>query len=300
MKNYKISVHISYFLNNNKKKKLFNQVCINYLKLSKNTKIFVHTNKLINSTHKRIKFITYKIKNEHPYKLTWKYRELMFKQKNNYDFFIYGEDDVIFSKKNLKYWIKYKDICVNNNYNLGFLRVDKRKKNNFLYSTDQIKKIKYFLDIRGQKFVKLENPYSAFWIYSKNEFKKFTKTKYWSFNWSWKTVSGVLLTREMAAIGWHGKNMSRYKATIVPLEKKKLHQGSFIKHASNNYANSPAGLFGTIKVNDLLLKKLIKFQKSNLIHKLIIRFISALYHLFRFNLKKIKKLLGLSFNKFID
>ena len=158
-----------------------------------------------------------------------------------------------------------------------------------MYSTDQIKKIKYFLIIKGIKFVKLENPYSAFWIYSKNEFKEFLKTKYWSFNWSWKTTSGILLTREMAAVGWHGKNMDRYIATLVPLEKEKLSHGSFIKHISNNYGNNPAGLFGTIKVNDLLLKKLIVFKEKNFIYKLLVRFESALYHLIRFNFKKIKK-----------
>ena len=98
MKNYKISVHISHFINNNKKNKLFSKVCNNYLKLSKHTTIFVHTNKLIKSTNKRIKFIIHNIKNEHPYKLTWKYRNLMSKQKNDYDLFIYGEDDIIFSK----------------------------------------------------------------------------------------------------------------------------------------------------------------------------------------------------------
>ena len=289
MKNYKISVHISHFINNNKKNKLFSKVCNNYLKLSKHTTIFVHTNKLIKSTNKRIKFIIHNIKNEHPYKLTWKYRNLMSKQKNDYDLFIYGEDDIIFSKENLEYWLKYKNICITNKYNLGFIRVDKKKKNNLLYSTDQIKKIKYFLIIKGIKFVKLENPYSAFWIYSKNEFKEFLKTKYWSFNWSWKTTSGILLTREMAAVGWHGKNMDRYIATLVPLEKEKLSHGSFIKHISNNYGNNPAGLFGTIKVNDLLLKKLIVFKEKNFIYKLLVRFESALYHLIRFNFKKIKK-----------
>ena len=87
---------------------------------------------------------------------------------------------------------------------------------------------------------KLENSNSSFWIYDKNEFKKFTNTKYWRFDYTWKTISGVWLTREMAAVGWHGENMggegsmNRYKATIIPLNNYKLNKDSFLKHLSNN------------------------------------------------------------------
>ena len=67
--------------------------------------------------------------------------------------------------------------------------------------------------------------------------------------------------REMSAIGWHGKNMSRYKATIIPLIKNKLNSSCFIKHLSNNHAltNHPVG-FGSIE-KKILNKKLKDFSK---------------------------------------
>jgi hypothetical protein len=102
----------------------------------------------------------------------------MFLQRNEYDFFIFGEDEIVFSKNNFNYWLKYKNKCIKNNFNLGFLRVEIRKKNNLLYLTDQISKIKYYVKIGNEKFAKLENSYCSFWIYDKNEFKKFIKTKY--------------------------------------------------------------------------------------------------------------------------
>ena len=48
MKNFKISVHIPFFVDSNFKKKnlLLNKVCKSYLKLSTKLKIFVHTNKI--------------------------------------------------------------------------------------------------------------------------------------------------------------------------------------------------------------------------------------------------------------
>ena len=293
IKNLKISVHIPYYVSENyiDKSKLFHKVCSSYLELSKNVEIFVHTNKKIKNYNKKIKFIYHNLNKIHPFKLTWVCRKLMLKQINFYDIFIYGEDDLVFTKKNLNYWLKNRDTCLTNGFNLGFLRVEKRKKNNLLYSSDQISKVKRYVFLDNKKFAKLESSNSSFWIYAQNEIKKFSKTKYWNFNFKWVTVSGILLIREMAAVGWHGENMNgqymdRYKATLIPIKKNKLINDSFIKHISNNYANNPAGLFGSLKVNNLLSKKLTLFKKRTLFNNMIKRFNFCLYYLLRFNLKK--------------
>ena len=297
MRNYKISVHIPFYIDDNIKKKFFflKKVCKSYLKISKNLEIFIHTNKVVKKVSKRIKFIYHNFEKDDPYKLTWNCRKLMFSQKDRYEIFIYGEDDIIFSKKNFNYWLKYKDFCIRNNYNLGFLRTEIKRKSNLLFSTDQVSKIKYYVNLYKIRFAKLENSYSAFWIYDKKEFKKFTNTKYWRFDYIWKTISGVRLTREMAAVGWHGENMSgegnmnRYKATIIPLNNCKLNKNSFLKHLSNKYANNPAGLFGTIPINNILSKKLIEFTPKNPLYHLILRLKFFIYYIFRFNLKNFIK-----------
>ena len=225
MKHYKISVNIVYYNPDRDKKKItkLKKVCLSYLSLSKRTKIFVHTvNKNKDLINNRIKFIFHNLHNKHPHKLTWVCRKLMFKQRNKFDFFIYGEDDIVFTKKNFNYWLKYKDLCIKHNYNLGFLRVEKRAQDNKLISSDQIKKVKYFCKIEDKLFAKLESANYSIWIYDQLEFKKFIKRKYWNFQFKIKTISGVLLIREMAAIGWHSELMDRYKATIIPFDKKKL------------------------------------------------------------------------------
>ena len=292
MKNYRISVHIPFYVDSNIKKKNFflKKVCKSYLKISKNLKIFIHTNKLIKTENKRIKFIYHDFTNDDPYKLTWNCRRLMFSQRNKYEIFIFGEDDIIFSKKNFDYWLKYKDLCIRDHYNLGFLRTEIKRKSNLLYSTDQVSRIKYYVDLCKIRFAKLENSYCSLWIYDNEEFKKFIKTKYWKFNWKWITISGILLIREMAAVGWHGQNMNgqfmnRYHATIIPLVNDRLDKNSYIKHISNKYANNPAGLFGTIKINNLLSKKLNKFTPSNFFYKLILRLKFNFYRCIRFNIK---------------
>ena len=108
--------------------KNFKKVCTSFLKLSKKTKIFIHCNKKLKSKNKRIKYIFHSFKNAHPFKLTWYCRNLMEQQKEDYDIFIYCEDDILFTKKNFKYWIDNKENCIKNDYNLGFLRVEVNKK----------------------------------------------------------------------------------------------------------------------------------------------------------------------------
>ena len=236
MKDYKLSIHIPFFVGENFSKKIKNLelVCKNYQKISKKTEIYIHTNKHIKFNYKKkINIICHNLTNINPFKLTWLCRKLMFQQKNKFDIFIYGEDDIIFSRKNFNYWLKYKDICIDSNFNLGFLRVEKNLKNKKLYSTDQIKKIKFYLKIKNILFAKLESSYCALWIYDKDEFSKFIKSKYWNFNFNLESISGSQLTREMSAYGWHAPSMDRYNASIIPLNKGKLNTNSFLKHISN-------------------------------------------------------------------
>ena len=65
----------------------------------------------------------------------------------------------------------------------------------------------------------------------------------------------------MSAIGWHGKNMSRYIATVIPLYNEKLNSGCYINHLSNNHAlsNHPVG-FGSIEKTKIINKTLKDFS----------------------------------------
>ena len=103
----KICIHITLFIKNNKKEKLkeFSKIYKSFFSLSSQTQIFVHTNTKIKNFKKNLFFIYHDIKNENPYRLTWKYRSLMESQKNNFDYYIYSEDDTLFNKKNFKYWL---------------------------------------------------------------------------------------------------------------------------------------------------------------------------------------------------
>ena len=288
----KIAVHITFFVKNNLNNKLkdLSKVCNNFFKLSKQTNIFIHTNKKIKNKSKKIRFIYYDITNEDPYKLTWKCRPLMEQQKNEYDYFIYSEDDTIFKKKNFLYWLKFNKICKKKKLNLGFIRTEKSKKDGKLWTTDQFYQLSNYLLIGKKKFAVLKNPYFGMWIYDKNEFQKFIKSKYWNLN-NWRGLNSFtkLYTREKSAVGWHGLNMDRYIATVVPFDGKKINSKSLIGHQSNKYVAERGKIHVSVNKllsNNLKIFKSIKYSKIEIFFKEINFFI---YWNLRFNFKNFKK-----------
>ena len=294
-KQIKICVHIPFFVTQRKNQiPNFNKVCKNYLKLSQNIKIFVHTNKKNSKTlkHKNIQYKFYSFKKDHPFFLTWYPRKLMLKQRKDFDIFIYGEDDILFTKKNFIYWLNNKEECLKNNYNLGFVRVEKNK--NKFYAIDHVSKSEYKTKINEKNFLVSNYPHCALWIFDKKEFNEFIKTKYFKFEYKWKSIAGLTMIREMASIGWHGNNinggdMKRYISTLLLLKKNKIHEDAKIIHLTKNYSKGPSGLFGTMTINDIIKNPLKKFVKPNIFKKIFKKLKFYGYALIRINAKKVFK-----------
>ena len=278
MNKEKIVVHISFFqakkyFQNHDKIINLRKIIENYLKISKNLDIYIHSNKSITlKSNKHIIKKIYNLKNQHPFYLSWKFRKEMEKQKNSYDFFIYTEDDILFTKKNFEYWKKYKDQCLSNKLNLGFVRVEDNKSKG-LYLVDIFHSLYKYIFINDNKyFINNVNPYCAFWIYDKIEFKKFINTKIWKFNWK-KNYQAFGNIREMAAMGMHGINMPIYRKTIIPVNKSnKLDPGSVICHLENKYSITNHGP-GSLKLKNLIK---LKTKHYNFLEKVMAIFIKIL------------------------
>ena len=279
MNKKKIVVHISffqakkYYQNHNKIINL-RKIIENYLKISKNLDIYIHSNKAITlKSNKHIIKRIYNLKNQHPFYLSWKFRKEMEKQKNSYDFFVYTEDDILFTKKNFEYWQKYKDQCLTNKFNLGFVRVEDNKSKG-LYLVDIFYSLYKYIFINDNKyFINDVNPYCAFWIYDQIEFKKFINTKIWKFNWK-KNYQAFGDIRAMAAMGMHGINMPKYRKTIIPVNKfNKIDPGSVIFHLETKYSVTKHGP-GSLKLKNLINSKTEQynfFYKWSFVIKIILK-----------------------------
>ena len=243
-----ISIHIPFYNPNPEKKEGHRNLRrFDYLKenienlktLSIKNDIFVHThNEFLDDKKLDARIIKHQINDNDLDKgyLTWKCRSLMEKQKNDYEYFSYLEHDIKFTEDNLQYWLKYQDQLDKKNYHVGFLIYEKNNSDNQNYSIHIVRKLNRYLNIEGKKFVinDLEN-YCCFWIYNKDQFHKFLKSKWWSFKKRAHNFRHNYGITERSSIGFHSLNMNYFKATLLPEIDNQPDPNCFIEHMTNNY-----------------------------------------------------------------
>jgi hypothetical protein len=148
--------------------------CINeYMKYAKDVTVIIDTNsdKMIGimkdkyvDNNNILVFVHENL--EKPFDLTWKHRKHMRDNIKNYDWFIYAENDMFIPVENYENYKKKFDILHRINVVPSFVRIE--QKGDELYISDLIRP-SYFnrnmiYNIEGSRYVKLENPYHAFWI----------------------------------------------------------------------------------------------------------------------------------------
>jgi hypothetical protein len=272
----RVAFHITFYFNP-KRLVYLNQVIEGLHKIPGNNAIFIYTNQnlkgLINNFKGNIKIIRFyydlkilkpfynrfgKYPYEHwlrklgltffthPYYLTWESRKYMEKIAGDFDAQAYMEDDILFTDVNFKYWLENKDICLRHNYNPGFLRYEVDPQTNQLFYSDLTEAITQVIYVEGKPFVvNYNNPYYAFWIMDKQELKSFIASPQWKLQ-----RDKFYGEREIAAIGWHGKDMPRYTNTIIPLQPSgpnlyRFVDEALVHHLPNTYINHY--MFCTIK-----------------------------------------------------
>jgi len=217
------------------------------------TDIFVHTNKDVHEgmfhayTNGTIRFIIHDLSDVHPFYLTWKCRDLLRQQRDEYDIFMYIEDDILVPYRSIRYWLRYNEKLIEMKYNLGFVRIE---------TEDDVE---YITDLGGKKFdtiielndepycVNNKNPYCAFWIYNKDEFHRFVQSTYYDL----KNIVKYGI-REKSAIGLHGLYTKWYTHTLIPMMDNKLCEDCKIYHMPNNYVLDKKSRFATIQFNDAI------------------------------------------------
>lgn len=247
----KITKHISfYFLSH--RLPYINNIIQETNKYEYTTDIYIHTNSidlhmgmLPTYTNGSITIVYHSLSGTNPFYLTWRCREYLKRQRDDYDIFMYIEDDILVPYTAVKYWSEYNEKLIALNYNLGFVRIE--VENDTEYITDLFgEKFDTFINIDNEQYcVNNKNPYCAFWIYNKNEFNKFVESKYYDIN----NITGYGI-REQSAVGLHGLETDWYKNTLIPMVGNTLTPRCKIYHMPNNYVTDPNTTLATIKFND--------------------------------------------------
>ena len=128
------------------------------------------------------------------------------------------------------------------------------------------------------------------WIMDKRLLNKFIKSKFWDLkNWRGLNSFTKLYDREKSAVGWHGLNMDKFDATVVPFINNKILNDCFFPHQSNKYV-AEMDRYHISKKNILEKKTLPFFKvKTNKIELFVKEAINFLYLKLRFNFKNIYK-----------
>jgi hypothetical protein len=240
----RITKHITFFFREDRIEYINRIICeTNTYKHS--TDIFIHTNEktlrkdmlseYINGT---LTIISHDFSQRHPHYLTWSCRGLMRDQRDEYDIFIYIEDDILVPRKAIDYWLERNEELISLGYNLGFVRIE--MEGDIEYMTDLLgETYDTVLELNGKPYcLNNINPYCAFWIYNKSEFTKFVESPYYHI----ENIHGYD-ERAASAIGLHGTSTPWYKGTVIPLKENKLIGDCRLYHMPNNYVNRRDGYF---------------------------------------------------------
>ena len=259
----KITKHITFFYIEERIQYL-NKIIHETNNYKYHTDIFIHTNtfdwnmSLLNKyTNGNIQMVLHDLTNENPFYLAWKCRDLLYNQRNDYDIFMYIEDDILVPWISIQYWLEHNEFLIEHNLNLGFLRIEINDTDGEEYTTD-VHKLDTYIELDKEYCINNNNPYCAFWIYNNKEFNRFVNSKYYNLK---STDISQSYIREMSAIGLHA-HMSDwykgilipfwYKGTVIPLIDGKLDNRCKIYHLPNNYTNNPHTYFGKVKYKDIL------------------------------------------------
>jgi len=223
------------------------------------TDIFIHTNNsefcvecLTKYSNGSIHVVHHDLTDEHPHLLTWKCRDLLYKQKSDYDIFMYIEDDILVPRTAIDYWLRYNESLIQMNYNLGFVRIEVNDEGVEFITDIQDELYSKVIEISGEEYVLNDvNPYCAFWIYNKKEFNIFTNSKYYDIsNIKVGGCYGMRYAKEASAFGLHSLETPWYSGTVIPFVEMGLDPQCKIYHMANNYVSNSGTNFAKTKFTE--------------------------------------------------
>ena len=178
----------------------------------------------------------------HPYYLTWAHRLHITNFLNNYDYFMYIEDDIDLPFENFIEYLSNFTILFPN-YIPSFIRVEELGENYFVVDVQKKQKLKDsdFILLDGKRFITLDRPYHGFWIMPVKELKETMSLDFCS----------VSIDRELAA-SYPIRELN--KIPLVMLDNNKISPLCYSYHLPNTYVlkEGEEHKFGRIKLDNLL------------------------------------------------
>jgi len=191
----------------------------------------------------------------HPYLLTWSHRDVFREQISNgssYSHFLYTEDDLLFTKQNLDYWLGARESLGSTPFIPGFLRWEINNRGETV-STDitepQALSSTPLFKVGDSTFASLKEPYQGMYFLDKQLAVEFL------FSNASSPDTGIWEIREKAAQGltyWSVPTGVYSRIMIGLTQEMQIHPHAQIHHLPNNYADNPNSPHGKIPVDSIL------------------------------------------------
>lgn len=202
---------------------------------------------------------------EHPFDLTWVHRQAMEKHLQNYDLFMYLEDDILVPWDSFINLRNDQVLLENTEWIRGALRIEQSHRGvNYLADFKEPMGLPQVLDINGRRFFRPRYPYSAFWLYTRTQMKRFLASEYWpEDNYdncapAWSLGKGYRYKREKAAFGMAylpQRGDREHHRVVLPLPQVgfELDPRLFVYHLSRNYMGDRTVFFAKIPTRLIFL-----------------------------------------------
>lgn len=195
----------------------------------------------------------------HPYLLTWShfhtFRKL-FESDQSITHFMYLEDDIFITPKNIEYWLKSRQDLKIAGLIPSFLRYEKKKDSAELYSTDaltnsNLDNIPTLKTTENYCYLNLQNPYQGMYLLDRDlMYEHLTSLSSIPGNshWGIREQAAAGLTFINIPPGCNSRNFIGYDS-----KNSRIDPNSLIHHLPNNYADNSNTPFGKIKINELII-----------------------------------------------
>ena len=193
----------------------------------------------------------------HPYLLTWShfyiFRELFFGDQS-ITHFMYLEDDIYVTQKNIEYWLKSRDELRSSKVIPSFLRYEKKGEFD-LYATDVLTRQRFdrLPRIKQSEFyyyINLPDPYQGMYLLDRELMYEHltgpSSIPEYS-PWGIREKAAAGLTFINVPKGCFSRNFIGYD-----FRNKYIDPNSLIHHLPNNYVIKPGSPFAKNKVNELI------------------------------------------------
>uniref|UniRef100_A0A6C0KPN0 Glycosyltransferase 2-like domain-containing protein n=1 Tax=viral metagenome TaxID=1070528 RepID=A0A6C0KPN0_9ZZZZ len=258
----RITKHIAFFYNEERFPYL-NQMIQAANQYPFYTDIYIHCNQsfpiesLTKPTNGKIFLILHDITGKDPWGFPENTRNVMKSQKDDYDIFIYTEDDILIPPQAIQYWLDNKDAVLKEGFNLGFILIETDSIGEEfgvnLVNKDCISQQFYKICKINEKHYAINdvNTHIAFWIYDKQEFHRFVESKWWDP----ANIKGYDRLVNVA-IGLHFVNdpdFQWYRDTLIPLTPElKLVNECKTYHLPNKYIKDRNSFFATVRFDEIV------------------------------------------------